>query len=147
MKNAGDDKRAIVATLIAVCYSLVVYSECYYHMSSVCYLTRFQIAFSCVSAFYTLHSIACYSYYYEPIDRSCVDSSDWYGTDDYDPDGDGGVAPFSIECNGDYLVFSRVNQGRTRVDGYAPNVSAQPLFLRYFNQWDLLMSGIDYHKI
>ena len=73
-----------------------------------------------VSAFHAILSIA----YARFMDRSCVDSSDWYGTGGYDPDGDGGVGPFSIECDGDYLVFHHSQEALKRVHGYAPNVSA-----------------------
>ena len=72
------------------------------------------------------------------MDRSCVDSSDWYGTGGYDPDGDGGVGPFSIECDGDYLVFHHSQEALKRVHGYAPNVSAHaPLLTRIVTMFRL----------
>ena len=71
---------------------------------------------SSVSAFYTALVIA------SPT-PSCVDNSDLIDSGNYDPDGDGGVESFPIQCDGDHLVVHHNNEDRTQVDGFGPSVS------------------------
>ena len=64
-----------------------------------------------VSAFHLLLSIAYAS------TTSCVDSNDLTASGSYDPDGDGGVESFPIECEEEYIVVHHLHETRTYVNG------------------------------
>ena len=64
-----------------------------------------------VSAFHLLLSIVYAS------TTSCVDSNDLTASGSYDPDGDGGVESFPIECEEEYIVVHHLHESRTFVNG------------------------------
>ena len=72
---------------------------------------------------------------------SCVDGNDVTASGDYDPDGDDGVAPFPVECDGDSVVVHHNREGRTNVNGYVARVSdvktwnGSPVIVPFWEEW------------
>ena len=66
-------------------------------------------------------SVLCYLFTIaRSLTPSCVDSNDVNISGNYDPDGDGGLTSFPVECEGNDVVLHHNREAHTEVDDYDP---------------------------